>query len=63
MDPQKSTTHTSASEVAQLVAQGKPIVIYDGYALNLDSWMDQHPGGRLAILHMVGRDATIEIDA
>ena len=63
MDCKESTPNTSASEVARLVAQGKPIVIYDGYALNLDTWIDQHPGGQLPLLHMVGRDATIEIEA
>lgn len=49
-------------EVADLIAQGQTIVIYQDYVLHLDSWLDRHPGGRLAILHMVGRDATDEID-
>jgi len=53
----------SARKVEGLVADGRLIVIYEGYALNLDSWIDRHPGGRLAILHMVGRDATDEIKA
>lgn len=48
--------------VADLIAQGQTIVIYQDYVLRLDSWMDRHPGGRLAILHMVGRDATDEIE-
>jgi delta8-fatty-acid desaturase len=29
----------------------------------LNSWLDRHPGGELAILHFVGRDATDEIEA
>ncbi|OJD32090.1 fatty acid desaturase [Diplodia corticola] len=52
----------SPREVERLVADGQLIVIHEGYALKLDSWIDRHPGGRLAILHMVGRDATDEIN-
>ncbi len=52
----------SAQKVEQLIAQGKPVVIHEGYALNISKWIDSHPGGRLAILHMVGRDATDEIN-
>ncbi|CAK7229920.1 hypothetical protein SCUCBS95973_007394 [Sporothrix curviconia] len=48
--------------VADLIAQGQTIVIYQDYVLRLDSWLDRHPGGRLAILHMVGKDATDEIE-
>ncbi|KAF2470512.1 delta 8-(E)-sphingolipid desaturase [Lindgomyces ingoldianus] len=52
----------SAKEVELLIAQGQPIVIHEGYALQLTQWIDRHPGGRLAILHMVGRDASDEIN-
>lgn len=48
--------------VESMIADGHTIVVYDGYVLRLDSWLEQHPGGRLAILHMVGRDATDEIN-
>jgi len=48
--------------VAELIAQGEPVVVHEGYALNISKWIDNHPGGRLAILHMVGRDATDEIN-
>jgi delta8-fatty-acid desaturase len=51
----------SVTEVELLIAQGDPVVIHDGYVLQLGKWIDKHPGGRLAILHMVGRDATDEI--
>jgi delta8-fatty-acid desaturase len=47
--------------VESLIADGQTIVIYEDYVLKLDSWLQKHPGGRLAILHMVGRDATDEI--
>ncbi|KAL6702374.1 hypothetical protein ACN47E_002496 [Coniothyrium glycines] len=51
-----------AAEIAQQIAQGEPIVVYEGFALHLGEWINKHPGGRLAILHMVGRDATDEIN-
>lgn len=52
----------SAGEISHLVAQDREIVIHEGHALDLSKWIDRHPGGRLAILHMVGRDATDEIN-
>ncbi|KXX77529.1 Delta(8)-fatty-acid desaturase [Madurella mycetomatis] len=53
----------AAAAVEGLIAEGRAIVIFEDYVLQLDSWLDKHPGGRLAILHMVGRDATDEIKA
>lgn len=53
----------SPRAVEGLIAQGKAIVIFENFVLRLDSWLDRHPGGRLAILHMVGKDATDEIMA
>ena len=52
----------SAREIEGLIADGHLIVIYEGSALKLDNWIEKHPGGRLAILHMVGRDASDEIN-
>lgn len=49
--------------VEGMIADGHAIVIFDEMVLRLDSWLEKHPGGRLAILHMVGRDATDEIKA
>lgn len=49
--------------VDSLVADGQTVVIYEDLVLRLDGWIDKHPGGRLAILHMVGRDATDEMKA
>jgi delta8-fatty-acid desaturase len=49
--------------VEDLIAQGRTIVVFEDTILQLDSWLDRHPGGRLAILHMVGKDATDEIKA
>ena len=52
----------SPAEIQRRVDDGQPVVIYKGYVLDLGEWIDYHPGGRLAVLHMVGRDATDEID-
>ncbi|KAK4138984.1 fatty acid/sphingolipid desaturase [Trichocladium antarcticum] len=49
--------------VEDLIADGHIIVIFEDYVLQLDSWLDKHPGGNLAIRHMVGKDATDEINA
>lgn len=48
-------------EVEGMIADGHTIVIFEDYVLRLDSWLNKHPGGKLAILHMVGRDATDEM--
>jgi delta8-fatty-acid desaturase len=53
----------SPPEVQHLIDQGHLIIIHEGRALKLDKWVDKHPGGRLAIMHMVGRDASDEINA
>lgn len=50
------------ADIQRRVTDGEPIVIFEGYVLNLGEWIHTHPGGRLAILHMVGRDATDEIN-
>lgn len=52
----------SRRRIEGLIAAGRIIVITEGRVLQLDGWLDKHPGGRLAVLHMVGRDATDEIN-
>jgi delta8-fatty-acid desaturase len=52
----------SPTEIQALVADGQLIVIHEGNALKLDGWINKHPGGHLVIHHMVGRDATDEIN-
>lgn len=52
----------SRRRIEGLIAAGRVIVITEGRVLQLDGWLDKHPGGRLAVLHMVGRDATDEIN-
>ncbi|KAL9010520.1 MAG: hypothetical protein Q9173_004552 [Seirophora scorigena] len=49
-------------QIEGLVADGKTIVIVDGKALKLDAWLEYHPGGEKSIKHVVGRDATDEIN-
>lgn len=51
------------AEVEALIADGHLIVVYEGRVLKLDKWIDRHPGGDTAMFHVVGRDATDEINA
>ncbi|KAI5959600.1 SLD [Candida pseudojiufengensis] len=53
----------SRTEVINLLADGKVIVIYKDNVLNLTSWITRHPGGDKAVYHMIGRDATDEMNA
>ncbi|EKJ68431.1 hypothetical protein FPSE_11439 [Fusarium pseudograminearum CS3096] len=53
----------TAAAVERLIADGQTIVVFEESILKLDGWMERHPGGRLAVLHMVGRDATDEMKA
>lgn len=50
-------------EIEALIADGKAIIIKDQHVLKVDAWMKYHPGGDKAIRHMVGRDATDEVNA
>ncbi|PQE14530.1 fatty acid desaturase protein [Rutstroemia sp. NJR-2017a BBW] len=53
----------SRRQVEGLIADGRSIVIVDRAILKVDGWMKYHPGGDKAILHMIGRDATDEVNA
>ncbi|KAJ5198018.1 uncharacterized protein N7498_007135 [Penicillium cinerascens] len=46
-----------------LIAEGKHVIIFEGRVLKVDAWIKFHPGGDKSIKHMVGRDATDEINA
>lgn len=48
-------------QVEELIAAGDVLVVADHHLLRLNAWQDLHPGGRLVIQHMVGRDATDEL--
>ena len=50
-------------QVEAMIADGNSIIIVDGKVLKIDPWLKYHPGGDKAIMHMVGRDATDEVNA
>ncbi|KAG8691247.1 hypothetical protein FRC11_005629, partial [Ceratobasidium sp. 423] len=51
-------------EVCNRILAGETLFIYGGKLIRVPpSWLAKHPGGRLAILHFVGRDATDEVNA
>ncbi len=50
-------------KIEGLIAEGQTIIIVDQYALKVDVWLKYHPGGQKAIQHMIGRDATDEVNA
>ncbi|KAK9477883.1 fatty acid desaturase-domain-containing protein [Lipomyces japonicus] len=52
----------SRKEVEGLIADGHLIVIYENKVLKVESWLPLHPGGAKVMEHMVGRDATDEIN-
>ena len=53
----------SREYVKNQINNGQTIIIVDGYALRVDAWLRYHPGGDKAIMHMVGKDATDEVNA
>ena len=50
-------------QVEGMIADGRSIFITDGKVIKADAWLRFHPGGDKAIMHMVGRDATDEVNA
>lgn len=53
----------SVDDVVELISNGRAAVIYDDMVLDLTAWIARHPGGDTAVHHMVGRDATDEMNA
>ena len=53
----------SRRQVEGLIADGRSVIIVDQRVLKVDPWMKYHPGGDKAIMHMIGRDATDEVNA
>ncbi|WVQ78392.1 hypothetical protein IAT38_000478 [Cryptococcus sp. DSM 104549] len=51
------------SEIATRITEGQQLIIHHDNVLNVTPWAPYHPGGALALLHFVGRDATNEIEA
>jgi delta8-fatty-acid desaturase len=59
----RSDVILSRRQVEGLIADGRVIIVVDNSVLKVDAWMKYHPGGDKAIMHMVGRDATDEVNA
>ena len=59
----KKETILSRRYIEGLIAEGKHVFIFDDRVLKVDAWIRFHPGGDKAIQHMVGRDATDEVNA
>jgi delta8-fatty-acid desaturase len=53
----------SRNQVESMIADGKTVIILDNKVLMVDAWLKYHPGGDKAIMHVVGRDATDEVNA
>ena len=61
--PKRELPVMSRDEIEALITDGRKVIIYEGEVLKVDYWMKYHPGGDLAIEHMVGRDGTDEMTA
>lgn len=59
----RKDTVLSRRYIEGLIAEGKHVIIFEGRVLKVDAWIKFHPGGDKSIKHMVGRDATDEINA
>lgn len=53
----------SRQQVAEKICSGSLLIIYKNQVVNATPWAKHHPGGHLALLHFVGRDATDEFEA
>ncbi|KAJ1890069.1 hypothetical protein LPJ66_007692 [Kickxella alabastrina] len=51
----------TAAELRRRIGGGEYLVIIDGLVCKLNAFVNKHPGGPLAIMHMVGHDATDEV--
>ena len=59
----REETLLTRRQVEDLIAQGRSIIIVDRSVLKIDAWLPYHPGGDQVIKHMIGRDATEEVNA
>ena len=60
--PQKDVILTPR-QVEGMIADGRTVIVVHGKVLKLDAFLKYHPGGEKPIMHMVGRDATDEVNA
>src|SRR6266478_1182157 len=57
-------TPITRKSVAARILDGEHLFILNGELIRVpQQWLSAHPGGALAILHFVGRDATDEVEA
>ncbi|KXG45978.1 Fatty acid/sphingolipid desaturase [Penicillium griseofulvum] len=61
--PSRKDTLLTRRYIEGLIAEGKHVIIYEDRVLKVDPFIKYHPGGEKPIKHMVGRDATDEINA
>ena len=59
----RTDTVLSRRQIEGLIADGRSIIIVEQMILKVDPWLKYHPGGDKALLHMIGRDATDEVNA
>ncbi|KAN0134807.1 Fatty acid desaturase domain containing protein [Lactarius tabidus] len=58
------STHHTREAVALRILNGETLFVLNGNLIAVPhSWLSSHPGGALSILHLVGRDATDEVQA
>lgn len=50
------------AEIESMIAKGRKLIIVDQHVLKVDAWLPYHPGGAKSILHMIGKDATDEVN-
>lgn len=63
LPPVRTYPVLSRRQIEGQIADGRHIVIVNQHVLKVDAWLKYHPGGDIAIKHMVGRDATDEVTA
>lgn len=61
--PKRNPPVLTRDEIEALIAEGRHVFILHDQVIKADGWMKYHPGGDLAIRHMVGKDASDEVDA
>ncbi|KOS41438.1 hypothetical protein ACN38_g7687 [Penicillium nordicum] len=61
--PSRKDTLLTRRYIEGLIAEGKHVIIFEDRVLSVDPFIRYHPGGEKPIKHMVGRDATDEINA
>ena len=60
--PARAYPVLSRREIEALIAEGRAVFVVDQHVIKADAWRKYHPGGDKAIMHMIGRDATDEVN-